>query len=505
MRPVGYMELIERFGLEILAPESCSYVLERGHRRSVTRDGRRDEYYPAQAYPGASWTDHLAFALKREGLNLEVMAALFAVAPTDELTDFVRRSPNGRYARLAWFLFEWLSGTTLPVPDLTQGNYFSVLDPSEYLSVGPTEVAARVRRQRVLNNLPGAPAYCPLVRRTAVLDGFIGERLEERVREVLDRYPTALVIRAAQYLFVKETRSSYQIEGLQPDQRRTARFVELLRRAGSVQCATEEDLTGLQRLIVDQRYAADGFRRSQNYVGQSLGPERELIHYVPPKPEDVRGLMNGWEECSRRLAAAGVHPVVTAALLGFGFIFIHPFEDGNGRLHRFLIHHALAVGRFTPSGVIFPVSAVMLRESARYDAALESYSRRVMPLVEYGLDEAGVVTVLNNTALHYRYPDLTRVTEELFLFIRDTIDREFTAELEYLAVFDAARRQLAEVVDMPDSRLDLFIRLSLQGRGRLSKNKRTRFDELTDDEVERMEAVVQGALAKLTEQDFEEE
>lgn len=505
MRPVGYIELIQRFGLDTLAPEPRSHVLDRGHRRSVVRDGRREEYYPANSYPGDSWTDHLVFALKREGLNLGVLAALFAVVPVDELTEFVRSSPNGRYARLAWFLFEWLTGATLPVPDLTQGNYFSVLDPDLHLAVGPTDAAARVRRQRVLNNLPGTPAYCPLVRRTAILDRCIEEHLEDRVRQVLSRYPTELVTRAAQYLFVKETKSSYQIEGLQPDQRRTARFVALLRRAGSVECATEGELTALQRLIVDQRYAAGGFRRSQNYVGQSLGPGRELIHYVPPKPKDVRRLMNGWEECSRRLAAAGAHPVVAAALLGFGFVFIHPFEDGNGRLHRFLIHHALAVGRFTPEGVIFPVSAVMLRERARYDAALESYSREVMPLVEYELDEVGALTVLNETALHYRYPDLTRVAEELFGFIRDTIDREFTAELEYLAVFDAARRRLAAVVDMPDSRLDLFIRLSLQGRGRLSKNKRPQFDELTNDEVERMEAVVQDALAKLAEQGFEED
>jgi Fic family protein len=321
---------------------------------------------------------------------------------------------------------------------------------------------------------------------------------------VLSRYPTELVIRAAQYLFVKETKSSYQIEGLQPDQRRTARFVELLRRAGSVECASEDELTALQRLIVDQRYAAEGFRQSQNYVGQNLGPGRELIHYVPAKPEDVRGLMNGWEECTRRLAMAGVHPVVAAAFLGFGFVFIHPFEDGNGRLHRFLIRHALAVGRFTPEGVIFPVSAVMLREKARYGAVLESYSREVMRLVEYQLDEAGVLTVLNDTALRYRYPDLTRTTEELFAFIRDTIDRESTAELEYLVVFDAARCQLAEIVDMPDSRLDLFIRLCLQGRGRVSRNKRACFDELTDDEVERLEAVVQDALAQLTNEGFDE-
>jgi hypothetical protein len=137
----------------------------------------------------------------------------------------------------------------------------------------------------------------------------------------------------------------------------------------------------------------------------------------------------------------------------------------------------------------------MLRERARYDATLESYSREVMRHVEYELDEAGVLSVLNETAAFYRYPDLTRVTEELFGFIRDTIDREFAGELEYLAVFDAARHKLAEIVDMPDSRLDLFIRLCMQAQGKLSRNKRARFDELTDDEVERLEAVVQDALS----------
>ena len=103
--------------------------------------------------------------------------------------------------------------------------------------------------------------------------------------------------------------------------------------------------------------------------------------------------------------------------------------------------------------------------------------------------------VLNDTARYYRYPDLTRVVEELFAFMRDTIDREFTVELEYLTVFDAARRRLAEIVDMPDQRLDLFIRLCLQGAGRLSTARRGRFSELTDAEIVRMEAVVVEARA----------
>lgn len=32
-------------------------------------------------------------------------------------------------------------------------------------------------------------------------------------------------------------------------------------------------------------------------------------------------------------AKANVDPVVLAAALAFGFVFIHPFEEGNGRIH----------------------------------------------------------------------------------------------------------------------------------------------------------------------------
>ncbi|MSR83412.1 MAG: Fic family protein [Candidatus Latescibacteria bacterium] len=284
---------------------------------------------------------------------------------------------------------------------------------------------------------------------------------------------------------------------MKADQRRTARFVALLQQAGRQDCFTAQALMQLQRVIVDERYAASGFRDFQNYVGQSLGPARELIHYVPPKPEDLPALMEGWMTTCRALQAGGVHPVVTAAVAGFGLVFLHPFEDGNGRLHRFLLHHALAAGQFSPAGVIFPVSATMLRQRPRYDAALEVCSREVSLLVEYELDDQGVMRVRGETARFYRYPDLTAQAEALFGFIQDTLRTEMVAELEYLEVFDTARQGLRAVVDMPDRRLELLLRLCMQGKGRLSKAKREQFPELTDAECRQMETIVQAAIVEL--------
>jgi Fic family protein len=41
-------------------------------------------------------------------------------------------------------------------------------------------------------------------------------------------------------------------------------------------------------------------------------------------------------------------------------VFIHPFLDGNGRLHRYLIREELSVLGFTPKGIVLPVSAFIL-------------------------------------------------------------------------------------------------------------------------------------------------
>jgi hypothetical protein len=493
MKTIGYTALIKTFQLDVLRPWVTSYLLERGDRRSRTEGGRREEFFPPRYFRGENWADHLVFALKHEGLNLEVLAALFERLPQEEVETFIGKSPTGRYSRLVWFLFEWLTGRRLPFADLKQGNYIEVLDPKRCYGLS-RDKGTLVRRQRVINNLPGTSAYCPLVPRTERLASFEAEQLDEKARQQLRRFPEEVIYRAVQYLYVKETKSSYEIEHLQPGPRRMACFVELLRRAGETPRFSEDALVALQQAIVEERYVANGLREHQNYVGQNLGPGRELLHYIPPRPEDLPALMESWITCCLLMMEGGIHPVVTATVAGFGFVFLHPFEDGNGSIHRFLIRHVLSASGFTPAGTIFPVSAVMVKHMPIYDAALASYSREIMQHVEHRMNDVGELHVMNATASFYRFPDMTHLAEQLFAFVRDTIEMEFTAEIEFLAAFDAARRLMRDVVDMPDRRMDLFIRHCLQGGGRLSKNKRRQFTELTDREVADLEAIVGKAI-----------
>jgi hypothetical protein len=51
-----------------------------------------------------------------------------------------------------------------------------------------------------------------------------------------------------------------------------------------------------------------------------------------------------------------------------------------------------------------------------------------------------------------------------------------------------------EIVDMPDRRAALFVRLCMQNSGLLAAAKRLHFAEPTDAEVARMESEVQEAM-----------
>jgi Fic family protein len=197
--------------------------------------------------------------------------------------------------------------------------------------------------------------------------------------------------------------------------------------------------------------------------------------------------MDGWMRMVARVEKEQVDAVCASVLTGFGFVFVHPFEDGNGRIHRFLIHHSLATLGYTPQGIVFPVSAVMLRDPARYDKALSAFSGKIEPFIEYRMDEAQRMTVLNETKSLYRYFDATPQTEYLYECVAETIEKDLREEIGFIEKYDRALDETKEIVDMPDRRASLLVRLIMQNKGKLAKNKRDIFSEITDEELARIE------------------
>ncbi|EQD31690.1 filamentation induced by cAMP protein Fic, partial [mine drainage metagenome] len=151
----------------------------------------------------------------------------------------------------------------------------------------------------------------------------------------------------------------------------------------------------------------------------------------------------------------------------------------------------LAKGNFTPDDAIFPVSAHILNNMDDYDRCLESFSRKVMEISRYEIDSEGILTKKNDTDFIYKYFDATAMSEYLFKVIEETINVDIPAELDFLLRYEKAKKEIQAIVDMPDSKIDLFIDVCRQNNGVLSVVKRKKFfPMLSDEEVSSLENVV---------------
>ncbi len=101
---------------------------------------------------------------------------------------------------------------------------------------------------------------------------------------------------------------------------------------------SESALGELQAQILGPRATRYGVRRSPVFVGERDGMT-ELVYYIAPHWDDVRSLLSGLRDFADR--TAGASALVRAAVLSFGFVYIHPMSDGNGRISRFLINDVL--------------------------------------------------------------------------------------------------------------------------------------------------------------------
>ncbi len=75
--------------------------------------------------------------------------------------------------------------------------------------------------------------------------------------------------------------------------------------------------------------------------------------------------MTAWREAAQRLSRQ-TDPIVAAAVVSFGFVYLHPFMDGNGRLSRFLIHRQLATSGRLGKERLLPVSVAMKKHELEY-------------------------------------------------------------------------------------------------------------------------------------------
>jgi hypothetical protein len=404
---------------------------------------------------------------------------------------FVRAAPTGVPARRAWFLYETLTGQMVDVEDAPRTAAVDLLDEKAYFTGKPR----LSKRHRVRDNLLGTGRFCPIIRRTQTLTEFVDLDLSAEARETIRSTSAHLVARAASFLLLADSGASFEIEGERPPRNRLERWGRAVLQAGK-HPLTLDEVTRLQRVLIeDTRFVRAGLRPEGVFLGGRDHQGDPLPEFIGARHSDLPDLMEGLLEANNRMRGDGIDPVLKATATAFGFVYVHPFQDGNGRMHRCLIHHVLAERNFTPPGIVFPVSSVMLDRIDDYRTTLQAHSGPLMHFIEWRPTPERNVEVLNDTADLYRYFDCTAESEFLYACVRRTVEQDLPREIDYLRCHDEAIRRIMDAVEMPDRMAENLITFMRQNSGTLSKRRREgEFSKLRDDEVLLIEGIVRDAF-----------
>lgn len=478
---VGYIAIIEALNLELPIPKVIALISNKN--RQYQKD--RWKVFTPRYLPEDSLYKHLVFALKYEGINLLFFKKLFLILTQSEVIELVTIEPTGQYSRKIWFLYEWLMNIHLHIPDLSVKNFVDLADAKIQFTIQ----GYRSSRHRIINNLPGTPNFCPVIYKTPKLISLIDLDLANTKNHLLKTIHKDVLQRASSFLLLKDSKASFTIEGENPENNRALRWGKAIGQAGTKELSKDE-LIRLQQIVIEsKRFTKMGFRNQGGFVGEHDRSTGEPIpDHISAKSEDLDELVDGLLATYKLLEKSGFHPVLAAAVIAFGFVFIHPFVDGNGRIHRYLIHHILAKMNFSQQGMIFPISASILDHIDDYRKVLESYSHPLLDFIKWEVTSDNNIDVISNTIDFYRYFDATNQAEFLYDCVLDTIENVIPEEVNYLHKYDEFKYFIDNQFEMPDKLVALLVCFLEQNNGRLSHRAlKKEFKELSPNEIRGIE------------------
>ncbi len=183
--------------------------------------------------------------------------------------------------------------------------------------------------------------------------------------------------------------------------------------AGDWTPASQDDLLAAHRALMTELAGTPGRYRTAA-VGV-IGPDG--VHHIGPPAGRVPGLMAdllGW------LRGTEEHPLIASSVFHYEFEFIHPFEDGNGRLGR--LWQTLILSRWKPMFAHVPVESVVQALQPEYYTAIEESSRQggSTPFIRFML---GAILAAVRQATPQETPQVTPQVKRLLELVNGEMSR----------------------------------------------------------------------------------
>ncbi|MGA3681546.1 MULTISPECIES: Fic family protein [Pseudomonas] len=494
MNFVGYARLQESLRLS-------AFPLNRPAKtQPVTRIKRIGETLTVPAGSAPEPDDllgHLLFALKHEGINLAILAQALPKITASSMEAELEKAPNGIYLRKACFLREAFTGEELIQHSPVRGAFVPLFDPALYVTM-PGE---RNSRWRVEFNGIGTLAYCATVERTPEIVALLDYDILARAQHFMQSLPTGMMDRAINWAYLHETQDSFAIEKESPSEDKARKFIQLLRQAHEGIPLDEDYLVHLQNATISNPFdMAGAFRHEQNHLANGLQGAAGVT-YVPPAPDLCRELMEELMALGNH-APSRIDPLIAAGIISFGFVFLHPFMDGNGRLSRFLIHHTLCRTGALENGLLLPVSVAMKREERAYLETLQAFSRPAREFWDVRwIDQGQYSFEFTGDPSIYRFWDATSAVLFTLEMAKRALEVELREETIFLENYDEVVRTVNEAYDVRGSDLANLVMMCLTNDGKVSNNRRKQYQYSVQPEVfDYIEQVTQMLLDQQVQQ-----
>ncbi len=483
---IGLSWLIEYFKLTVPLRVPCSVSTKRLTSQRIDKGEWR--VFDIQFKIEKSAYAHLEFAIKHESIDLLVLKYILKSFPKEELIKNIQTNPKRIVNKKIWFYYEFLLDERLPIDDLPIGRYDDLLDAKKYFT---RENPIKSKRHKINNNLLGTNRFCPIIQKTQKLENYISSNFSIEISNIINRVSKSLLRRASSFLLLADSKASFEIEGERASKNRIENWGKIINQAGNIPLSLKEVERLHATLIGDTRFIKIGLRDDEVFLGDRDRENYPLPEFIGAKSRDLEVLIEDWLELHKQLTQDNIDPVLHAVIIAFAFVYIHPLQDGNGRIHRYLLHHILAEKGFYPKGVVFPLSSVILDDIEQYRAILVAHTMPLMSMIRWEATIRGNVKILNETSDLYRFFDITKSCEFIYEAVEKTIKETLPNELRYLDSFDRACYEIYEVVAMPNDMIKMLITFILQNDGKLSKRKKEKyFLELTKEEVLEIEEIM---------------
>lgn len=489
-RLVGYSWLLAYYALTVPLRERCCI----SEKRLEVQRVKKGQWivFDAQLKVKESVAGHLEFSLKHENVDILLLKQILKLWPREEAIAYIKENPKRILSKKIWFLYEYLLEEILPIDDLPAGKYDDLLDAKKYVVKNS---CIKSKRHKINNNILGTCNFAPVIRRTAELEKYLNKNLRDEIDNVIGTVSRSVMRRAASFLLLSDSKASFEIEGERPTKNRIESWGKIINEAGKRDLSVQEIERLHAILLQDSRFTKIGLREEGVFLGDRDRNNEPIPEFIGAKSEDLDDLMKHWLALDLSLSKDGIDPVLQAVIIAFSFVYIHPLEDGNGRIHRYLIHHVLARRGLYPTGMIFPISNVVLDEIEKYREILVAHTSPLMPSIDWEPTETGNVVVLNDTKDLYSFFDCTASCEFIYYCVEKTINETLPQELRYIESFDQAYAAINEIIEMPDNKIKTLITFILQNNGALSKKKRTQhFAQLEEDELKTIEDIVKKSF-----------